>query len=786
MESRQNIKLRIFKFAKLIAIAMLFPTFLFSHEIASPQMQNSNLIDMGLILDQNTLDISALDFDSQKKKEFPKKEGKIKSIEVDGQNITMTSPFGIIDDEDFQNCIEEEATEQSKTPSQKKTGETFLPEIEHPIAECPPDTENEGYVLNFSDINFEEYLHFLSKVTNTNFIYDKEDVQFNVSILADEPTNVNQIRSALLQILRVQGLSLLEEGNNIIISKVATLKAVSNVVSEELGNICEDSEPIITRVFYLNNVSPTKIAAVISTMVSPNAVVEPSEETHHLIVTDLSSNVQGIADLLKSLNNPEAAFEIGTYKAQHTYPENLITLAEKILFPIAESAPLVMVPQSKSATIFIASSPYLVSKSLEVLQALDIGDQKDQEHAPGGHAANSEFFIYKLQYHKGSQIQDTLKEIAMDLTTMGGGVNSQLLMTINSAQWIESTNSLLFIGNNQDLKRIKELLQIIDAPLRQVFIEVLAVRTTISNSLQLGVQYGYRAKANTRLAATGTLLNSPNPTLAGTAIKPNIFTQGLDAATNATVPVPQTSNELGFTSGVIGNVLFKGSQLYFDLAALVNALQVDTNTEVITNPKLVTQDTIPATFYVGSTRPFQTNSILQASGSTSGNFVTASIEYRQLGISLQVTPYLGSGDMITLEIDQSTSDFVDNAVPSGGGGGGGDNFAIVPVTSDSSITTRVHIPNKHFLMISGMLEDVRSRSKSALPCLGGIPIFGDLAGVKANSISKDNFIMFLRPEIIDTTEDLDAITVREDQLYRDKSKQKSFFSNSAKLYFMNK
>jgi type III secretion protein C len=230
--------------------------------------------------------------------------------------------------------------------------------------------------------------------------------------------------------------------------------------------------------------------------------------------------------------------------------------------------------------------------------------------------------------------------------------------------------------------------------------------------------------------------------------------------------------------------LFKGANLYFDLAGLINALQIDTDTEVITNPKLVTQDTIPATFYVGSTRPFQTNSILQASGSTSGNFVTASIEYRQLGISLQVTPYLGSGDMITLEIDQSTSDFVDNAISSSGSNSS--NFAIVPVTSDSSLTTRVHIPNKHFLMISGMLEDIRAKSKSALPCLGGIPIFGDLLGVKANSISKDNLIIFLRPEIIDTQEDLDAITVREDILYREKSSKKSFLHNSAKLYFMNK
>ena len=154
--------------------------------------------------------------------------------------------------------------------------------------------------------------------------------------------------------------------------------------------------------------------------------------------------------------------------------------------------------------------------------------------------------------------------------------------------------------------------------------------------------------------------------------------------------MPRTGNELGLSSGVIGNVMFAGNNLFFDLAGLVNTLQQDQDTEVITNPKLVTQDTVPATFYVGSTRPFQTNSILQASGSQSGNFVTASVEYRQLGMTLTVTPYLGNGDMITLEIDQKSSDYVQNATGGGGGGGGNSgNFAIVPVTTDSSLTTRV-------------------------------------------------------------------------------------------------
>lgn len=708
------------------------------------------------------------------------------SPNVDAGSNVLITPFGNV-----QNIQESEATPcvqptpsscpKSTTPgsNQSSSPSSLLPPVDV-TANCPPDTENDGYVISFSDIVFEEYLHFLTKLTNTNFIYNKEDVQFTVSIMADEPTNLKEVRTALLQILRVQGLTLVEEGNNLIITKDSTLRAVGTVISEELKNICDDSDPLITRVFYLKNAVPSKVGGIVSAMISPGAIVEAADDTHHLIVTDVSSNVQGISDLLKSLDNPEAAFEIGTYQSQQTYLGNLIGMAEKIMSPLIEGNPLVMVPQEKSSTIFIVSTPYLVQKSLEVLQALDMGD-KSKEVAPDGHAASAEFYIYKLQYHKGDQIQETLKDIAEDLTATGNA-NAQLMMTINSAQWIESTNSLLFIGNNQNLQKIKDLLEIIDAPLRQVFIEVLAVRTTMNNSLELGVQYGYRAKGSDHLSMTGSLFTSPNPTAGGSALKPNLFTQGLDAVTGPGVPIPQTSNALGFSAGVIGNVLFSKQNFFFDLAGLINALQTDTSTQVLSNPKMVTQDTIPATFYVGSTRPFQTNSILQASGSSSGNFVTASIEYRQLGLSLTVTPYLGSGDTITLEIEQSTSDFVNNAVA---GGNNSSNFAIVPITTDSSITTRVHIPNKHFLMISGMLEDVKTKTKSGLPCLGGLPLIGDLFGNKANSLSKDNLIIFVRPQIIDSTQELDAITSREDRLYQKKNQEASFFKNSEQLYFMN-
>lgn len=653
---------------------------------------------------------------------------------------------------------------------------TILPEVDQDLP-CCPQTDTIGYEINFQNIQFVEYLHFLTKLTNTNFVYNAADLDFTVSIIADSKTDLKDIRSALLQMLAVKGLTLIEQGNNVVITTDPALRSIAPVVSDEMGNVCSANTAFVTRVFPLKNVNATKMAAIVTSMLSATALVEASDLTHHLIVTDVLSNVQKVADLLRSLDNPSAAFEIGTYHVEQAFIESIVALAEKILEPIAEGNSLVLVPQLASETVFVVSTPYLVQKTLEVLKSLDVGGGESNAE---GFVANARFLVYKLQHHRGDQIQKTLQDMGSELSGTDS-FNSQFVTTINTAQWVQSTNSMLFVGDPQSLKKIKELLKVLDAPLRQVFIEVLAVRTTINNSLNLGVEYGYRSKASNRVSTVGSLYTSPTNNVGGNLSKPLLFSEGLDRATSL-IPVPRTENALGFSSGVIGNVMFAGSNLYFDLAALVNALQTDQNTQVISNPKLVTQDTIPATFYVGSTRPFQTNSILQASGSQSGNFVTASVEYRQLGMTLTVTPYLGNGNIITLEIEQKSSDYVQNAISSNSSSS--DNFAIVPVTTDSSLTTRVHIPDKHFLMISGMIEDVKTASKSALPCLGGIPFAGDLFGSKANSIQKDNLIIFLRPHIIDTVQELDELTQREDEFYRKKSGKGSFMKNSFKLYNM--
>ena len=153
-----------------------------------------------------------------------------------------------------------------------------------------------------------QLIQFISKIAGTNFIFNSADLQgIHVTIVSEDPSSVANLSAALLQILKMHNLSVVEEGNNVLIHRNQNMSRVSTVITEDnIDDSCDKA--IITRVFPLYNVDAVKIAAIVSRMVSPEAVVEPSAETRHLIVTDITANVAQIANLLDALekNNNNA------------------------------------------------------------------------------------------------------------------------------------------------------------------------------------------------------------------------------------------------------------------------------------------------------------------------------------------------------------------------------------------------------------------------------------------------------------------------------------------------
>lgn len=611
------------------------------------------------------------------------------------------------------------------------------------------EEEEEGYLINFPNVHIIEYIRFISQISNKNFIYKEADLQFSVSILSEEPTSIKNIMSALVQILRIHGLSLLEQGNNMIIHtnpSIAQVPPVTLDPSSDTG--------IVTRVFQLKNVNPASIKRIIRPMVSAGSLVEVSEETRHLIVTDIGTNVDEIDNLLKELDSPNITVDIGSYSARHSHIDSLVEHANKIMAPLIESNPFVLVPQTTSGTIFIVSTPYLINRTMAVLGALDIPSEgTSEEELPSGHIDKTNFYIHKMQYHLGDTIMSALKSIADGLAS-DDSQNTDLISTIRSAQWLDATNSLIFTGANKSLKKVRELIDNLDVPLRQVFIEMLIIDTTVSNSLDFGVDWAATIKDSEWASSTGNLTGTGSNVPAALPLLP-----------------PDASSLLvseGFSFGIIGRTITHGNTKYSSLGALVHALEKDADVNILLNPKIITQDTSTAELFVGGTSAFQSSS----SVNNTGDVITVNVEERDVGTSLQVTPILGPEDVITLDIKQEMSeDLSSNATLTTG-----QSTTLGPRTTKSSTKTRVHIPDRNFLIISGMIRESITTSKTAIPCLGSIPVVGQsLFGSQKDSSEKRNLMIFIRPHIVTTLEEAEALTQKQKNNYYKGSTKKGQF-----------
>jgi type III secretion protein C len=196
----------------------------------------------------------------------------------------------------------------------------------------------------------------------------------------------------------------------------------------------------------------------------------------------------------------------------------------------------------------------------------------------------------------------------------------------------------------------------------------------------------------------------------------------------------------------------------------VRAIHTDAKTNIILNPKIITEDNNTAEIFVGSTERYKTQSIANDLGSV----ITNNFQFIDVGTTLRVTPMIGNNGIITLDIIEEVTNGTGDAANSGNISEV--DFNLIPVLSKSRTVTRIHVPNGFFVILSGMIQSTETTALSRIPCLGGIPIIGGISKNKRNLDNKRNLMIFIRPLIVDTEEELENITKRQQDVYREKSK----------------
>ena len=283
----------------------------------------------------------------------------------------------------------------------------------------------------------------------------------------------------------------------------------------------------------------------------------------------------------------------------------------------------------------------------------------------------------------------------------------------------ERSNSLLIFATRSDMDMIKSVIAKLDVVLAQVLIQTLILDVQIGNGWNYGITAGQPPKANSFGTVGGAVNNEGNAlnTLA------NFFAG--HTVSNAASSFPAAGG-LSYFGRYNGNI---------DVA--VQAAASDSRVNVVQRPQILTTHATPGSIFVGSTVPYVT-------GSSYGGAYGAGNTYQQLqvGIGLQVTPYINQDGLVVMQIDE-TIDEISGSISI-------QNVGAVPTTTSRKLSAEVAVRDGETIILGGFIRNSDNKTSSGVPILRDIPLLGLLFQSKTDSKDRKELLVMMQPTVLRT------------------------------------
>lgn len=327
----------------------------------------------------------------------------------------------------------------------------------------------------------------------------------------------------------------------------------------------------------------------------------------------------------------------------------------------------------------------------------------------------------------------------------GYGGLSELLQTV-SITADQRSNSLIVYGNKKDIAKLREVLVKVDTLLPQVLVEAIIMEVNLSAGWNYGISAAQRPaqfgdNANNR---GGGVVNNPSGAPLGTGsefLKQLGRSTGSGVGTNVVNGIPATS----------GSGLSYFAQIGQNWDIAINAIAADSRVNVIQRPRVITSHATPGSFFVGSEVPFVSGSFF--GGGSFGN--SQSITRQQVGVGLNVTPFITPDNLVVMQIDQTVDNLGSNLDLGNG--------LSAPTTQTRSASSFVTVRDKDAVLLGGYITTSTDKQKSGVPLLKDIPYLGAAFSKRSQNSSRTELMILIRPSILATPTDAGEVADQERQ-----------------------
>ena len=588
-----------------------------------------------------------------------------------------------------------------------------------------PDAQT--WKINLKNADIREFITQVSTITGTTFVVDPR-VKGNVTVVSDRNLDTDAVYALFLSVLRVHGFGASRTGDVVRIVQSATVKQSGAPVNDDDGSLTEE---VVTRVISARNVAAAELVKILRPMIPQYGHIAAVPQANVVIISDHADNIGRLLTIIRQVDVADED-EVVVIALEQAWVGSVVAILEQVApDQIGKSAEgpqrVLVIGNDRNNTLVLRG------KSAPIAEVRSLIEQLDQPATSSGSTR-----VFQLNHSDATRTAEILNGILIEPRGRGDNTKSENI----SIQADMSLNAIVVRADPSTMSEIQEILRQLDIRRAQVLIEAAIVEVSVDETSAIGIEAGVADAGGDSVPFASTTLNgiissllsSISATVDDGKIDP---VQGIASVSSPTLAVARLDPD-GVSFG-----------------AILNAIAINTSADLLSTPSILTLDNEQANILAGQTVPFRTGSFTSTNNGASNPFTT--IQREDVGIELTVTPHIHDDSSIRLEVFQTVENVVNTGLEIGEAG-----FSDV-VTNKRSIETTILADDRQTIVLGGLIQDDLRATRKKVPLLGSIPFLGRLFQNRSTTRTKRHLLVFLRPTIQRTREEVADTTERKYQ-----------------------
>ncbi|MFO7549841.1 MAG: type II secretion system secretin GspD [Haliea sp.] len=602
----------------------------------------------------------------------------------------------------------------------------------------------QDFTVNLKETDIQELIKFVAEATETTIVVDPA-VKGKVKVVSSKPVSRSELYDLFLSILEVHGYTAVRSGGVVRVIQSKDARSAPVTVRDDEGQ--RGNDEYVTQVMRLQNISAAKLIPVLRPLVPQQAHMAAYAPSNAIIISDVASNIDRIAAIIERMDRT-AVQEAEVIKLRYGVAEDVVRMLEQLNKSEAQQGSeveVLLVADTRTNSVLVSADELERARMTRLIRYLD---------TPLEQSGNVK--VVYLEYAKAEDLADVLTRVMQNITRVEGGEGGRQQRSNSNSATIEAdknTNALIITAPADEMASLEAVIARLDIRRAQVLVEAIIVELEVRDGQDLGLQwlfanddgfYGGNINPDDLRAGriAGAILPEDDSGDGGTTT--GDFNVGALAGAIAQSP----GLSLGW--GVVDDDL--------SMTVILNALNRQSNANILSTPSLLTLDNQEAYITVGQNVPFVTGSFTSTGTGDGAQNPFQTIERQNVGITLKVTPHINEGDSVVLDISQEVSSLSNTSAVL---------EASDLITNERILQTKVLAANGRMVVLGGLIKDDVQDGSQKVPLLGDIPLLGRLFRSDAVSVVKTNLLIFIRPTIIRDDRQLAGATAEKYRFIRD-------------------